>query len=53
MKILQWVEDGLVLFYKRLERGTISLPSGETATSGSGLAMRPILPFCGYNNKYK
>jgi transposase len=40
VKILQAVEDGMVLFYKRLERGTFELPAAPTDASGSSLEMR-------------
>ena len=35
VKILQAVEDGMVLIYKRLERGTFEMPSCPDGTSGS------------------
>lgn len=31
MKVLFFASGGLCLFYKRLERGTFKLPTGETA----------------------
>ena len=40
VKILQAVEDGMVLIYKRLERGTFEMPSCPDGTSGSSLEMR-------------
>ena len=41
VKILQAVEDGMVLIYKRLERGTFEMPSCPDGTSGTSLEMRP------------
>jgi transposase len=40
VKILQAVEDGMVLIYKRLERGTFEMPSCPDGTSGTSLEMR-------------
>ena len=40
VKILQAVEDGMILFYKRLERGTFELPASPAGAPGSGLEMR-------------
>ena len=31
IKLLQWQDGGFVLYYKRLEKGTIELPEVETA----------------------
>lgn len=36
VKLLHWEKGGFVLYYKRLEKGTFSLPSLLTANTGSG-----------------
>jgi transposase len=38
VKALYFVGDGLVIFYKRLERGTFELPSSSAARSDEGSA---------------
>jgi transposase len=36
VKLLHWERGGFVLYYKRLEKGTFTLPNLSSANSGSG-----------------
>lgn len=36
VKLLHWERDGFVLYYKRLEKGTFTLPGISSTNSGNG-----------------
>jgi transposase len=47
VKLLYWDQDGLAIWYKRLERGTFALPSVDEETTGVTLSATDLAMLLG------
>jgi len=43
IKMLHWQQDGFAIFYKRLEKGTYELPTGEVSSNSFSISAEKLL----------